>query len=117
MDPEILVVAFCTYLVFLFSTVCHEAAHALAAKLGGDLTAYHGGQVSLNPVPHIRREPFGLGLYPLLTLFLTGGTGIIGFASAPYDPYWAMRNPRKAAWMAMAGPAANYVPIWSRVAT
>lgn len=109
MDPEILVVAFCTYLVFLFSTVCHEAAHALAAKLGGDLTAYHGGQVSLNPVPHIRREPFGLGLYPLVTLFLTGGRGIIGFASAPYDPYWAMRNPRKAAWMAMAGPAANYI--------
>jgi len=109
MDSELLVVAFCTYLVFLFSTVCHEAAHAWAAKLGGDLTAYHGGQVSLNPVPHIQREPFGLGLYPILTLFLTGGTGIIGFASAPYDPYWAMRNPRKAAWMAMAGPAANYV--------
>ena len=109
MDSELLVVAFCTYLVFLFSTVCHEAAHALAAKLGGDLTAYHGGQVSLNPVPHIQREPFGLGLYPILTLFLTGGAGIIGFASAPYDPDWAMRNPRKAAWMAMAGPAANYI--------
>jgi Zn-dependent protease len=108
MDPEILVVAVATYLVFLFSTVCHEAAHALAAKLGGDLTAYHGGQVTLNPVPHMRREPFGLGLYPILTLFLTKGTGIIGFASAPYDPYWAMRNPRGAAWMAMAGPAANY---------
>ena len=109
MDSELLVVAFCTYLVFLFYTVCHEAAHALAAKLGGDLTAYHGGQVSLNPVPHIQREPFGLGLYPILTLFLTGGAGIIGFASAPYDPDWAMRNPRKAAWMAMAGPAANYI--------
>ncbi len=108
MDSELLAIAVVTYIVFLFSTVCHEAAHALAAKLGGDLTAYHGGQVSLNPVPHIRREPFGLGLYPLLTLFLTGGTGIIGFASAPYDPYWAIRNPRKAAWMAMAGPAANY---------
>lgn len=108
MDSELLVVAFLTYLVFLFSTVCHEAAHAAAAKLGGDLTAYHGGQVSLNPIPHMRREPFGLGLYPLLTLLLTSGTGIIGFASAPYDPYWAMRNPRKAAWMAMAGPAANY---------
>lgn len=108
MDSELLVVALCTYLVFLFSTVCHEAAHALAAKLGGDLTAYHGGQVSLNPVPHMRREPLGLGLYPLITLFLTKGTGIIGFASAPYDPYWAMRNPRRAAWMAMAGPAANY---------
>jgi Zn-dependent protease len=109
MDSELLVIALCTYIVFLFSTVCHEAAHAWAAKLGGDLTAYHGGQVSLNPVPHMRREPFGLGLYPILTLILTNGTGIIGFASAPYDPYWAMRNPRRAAWMAMAGPAANFV--------
>ena len=25
--------------------------------IGGDLTAYHGGQVSLDPRPHIRREP------------------------------------------------------------
>lgn len=108
MDSEVLVFAFCLYLVFLFSTVCHEASHALAAKLGGDLTAYHGGQVTLNPMPHIQREPMGLVLYPLLTLLMSGGTGIIGFASAPFDPYWAMRYPRKAAWMAMAGPAANF---------
>src|SRR5271169_5242120 len=27
------------YIVFLFSTTCHEAAHALVAKLGGDTTA------------------------------------------------------------------------------
>ena len=26
------------YVVFLFSLTCHEAAHAFAAKLGGDLT-------------------------------------------------------------------------------
>jgi len=36
------------YLVFLFSTVCHEAAHALAAKWGGDPTAFLGGQVTLS---------------------------------------------------------------------
>jgi Zn-dependent protease len=33
---------------------------------------------------------------------------VIGFASAPFDPYWAMRNPKRAAWMALAGPAANF---------
>jgi len=31
------------YVVFLFSTTLHEAAHAWAAQKGGDLTAYHGG--------------------------------------------------------------------------
>ncbi|MGH9147912.1 MAG: hypothetical protein ACRD1Q_14470, partial [Vicinamibacterales bacterium] len=37
------------YMAFLLSATAHEAAHAWAAKLGGDLTAYHGGQVSLDP--------------------------------------------------------------------
>jgi Zn-dependent protease len=97
------------YFVFLFSTTCHEAAHAWAAKLGGDLTAFHGGQVSLSPVPHIRREPFGMVLVPLLSL-LTGG-GMIGWASAPYDPYWRMRHPRRAALMSLAGPAANFTLV------
>ena len=41
------------YLVFLFSTVLHEAAHAWVALRGGDPTAYHGGQVSLDPRPNI----------------------------------------------------------------
>jgi hypothetical protein len=60
MTPEFLIQGFAWYVVLLFSTTCHEAAHALAAKLGGDLTAFHGGQVSLDPVPHVRREPFGM---------------------------------------------------------
>ena len=110
MDNQVIGIALFAYVAFLFSTVCHEAAHALAAKLGGDLTAYHAGQVSLSPVPHIRREPFGLGLLPLITLFTSiqgGGLGVIGFASAPFDPYWAMRHPTRAAWMAIAGPGAN----------
>jgi Zn-dependent protease len=93
------------YVVFLFSTTLHEAAHAWAAKLGGDLTAYHGGQVSLDPMPHIRREPFGMVLLPLLTAVTMGFP--IGFASAPYDPAWAQRYPKRSAWMALAGPAAN----------
>lgn len=97
------------YLVFLVSTTGHEAAHAWAAKRGGDLTAYHGGQVSLNPVPHIRREPFGMLLLPLVSVVLSGWP--FGYASAPYDRRWAERYPRRAAWMALAGPAANLLLV------
>ena len=52
------------YVVFLFSITVHEAAHAWAAMRGGDLTAYHGGQVSIDPIPHIRREPIGTVVLP-----------------------------------------------------
>jgi Zn-dependent protease len=97
--------AFVYYVVFLFSTTLHEAGHAWAAKLGGDLTAYHGGQVSLDPRPHIAREPFGMVVLPLLTVLISGWP--MGFASAPFDPHWAMRHPKRAGWMALAGPGAN----------
>ncbi len=93
------------YVVFLFSTTLHEAAHAWAAMRGGDPTAYHGGQVSLDPRAHIRREPFGMVVLPLISVVLSGWP--FGFASAPYDPRWAMRYPKRAAWMALAGPAGN----------
>lgn len=93
------------YAVFLVSTTLHEAAHAWAAMRGGDLTAYHGGQVTLDPLPHIRREPFGMVVLPLLTALTTGWP--FGFASAPYDRDWAWRHPKRAALMSLAGPAAN----------
>ena len=93
------------YFVFLYSTVLHEAGHAWAAHRLGDDTAYRGGQVSLDPIPHIRREPFGMVLVPLISYFLRGW--MIGWASAPYDPGWAQRHPRRAGWMAMAGPGAD----------
>jgi Zn-dependent protease len=94
------------FVAFLFSTTVHEAAHAWAALLGGDRTAYLGGQVSLSPLPHIRREPIGMLVVPLLTAFTQGWA--MGWASAPYDPLWADRYPRRAAWMAAAGPAGNF---------
>jgi len=106
LTPEMLVNGFIWYVAFLFSTTCHEASHALVAKRGGDETAALGGQVSLNPWPHIRREPFGMVLIPLLAFFVSGS--MIGWASAPFDPLWERRHPRRAAWMALAGPAANF---------
>jgi Zn-dependent protease len=103
---EFLLYGFIWYVAFLFSTTCHEAAHALVAKLGGDETAAQGGQVSLNPIPHIMREPFGMVLIPLLSYFISHS--MIGWASAPFDPLWERRHPRRSGWMALAGPAANF---------
>src|SRR5260370_41904738 len=105
LKPELIALGFSWYVAFLFSTTCHEAAHALAAKIGGDDTAFAGGQVSLNPVPHIQREPWGMVVIPILSLIMTGN--LFGWASAPYDPLWERRHPRRAAWMALAGPATN----------
>jgi Zn-dependent protease len=94
------------YIVFLFSTTCHEAAHALVAKMGGDLTAAEGGQATLNPIPHIRRSPFGMVVVPIVSFALGGW--MIGWANAPFDPNWQRQYPRRSAWMALAGPAANF---------
>jgi Zn-dependent protease len=93
------------FLAFLFSTTVHEAMHALVAWKGGDPTAYHGGQVWLAPLRHFKREPVGMLVVPFLTALTQGWA--MGWASAPYDPEWALRYPRRAAVMAAAGPAGN----------
>jgi Zn-dependent protease len=104
--PEFLFLGLVWFFVFLFSTTCHEGAHALVAKLGGDPTAFEGGQVTLSPIPHIQREPFGMVVVPLVSYFLSGW--MMGWASAPLDPYWARRHPHRAALVSLAGPAANF---------
>jgi len=109
MSTEFVAIGILWYVVFLLSTTAHEASHALVAKMGGDLTAFHRGQVSLNPIPHIRREPFGMVLLPILS-YASGGW-MMGWASAPYDPLWQLKHPRRAAWMSLAGPAANFALV------
>jgi Zn-dependent protease len=96
------------YFVLLISLVVHEAAHAVTALLGGDRTAYIGGQVTLNPVPHMQREPFGTIVLPLLMLFYNGGF-CMGYAHTPIDAGWASRYPKRAAIMSAAGPLSNFL--------
>lgn len=106
MNSTQLAFGFLEYVVFLLSTTCHEASHALVAKWGGDMTAFEGGQVSLNPIPHLRREVFGMVILPLIGIL--SGTGLIGYASAPYNPAWAVQHPKRSGLMSLAGPAANF---------
>ena len=110
MSPDFIAIGMIWYIVFLFSTTCHEGAHSLVARIGGDPTAFHGGQASLNPIPHIRRAPFGMVVVPIVTYILPPHW-MFGWASAPYDPNWQRQFPRRAAWMALAGPAANFTLV------
>src|ERR1700680_2696364 len=109
MTSQFLILGLIWYIVFLFSTTCHEGAHSLVAHLGGDSTAFLSGQVTLNPLPHIRREPVGMVAVPILSYIFAHW--MMGWASAPYDPAWQQRYPRRAAWMALAGPAANFTLV------
>lgn len=93
------------YVVFVFSIVCHEAAHAFVGYYFGDTTAHRHGLVTLNPVPHIQRSPIGMVVVPLLSFIANGW--MIGWASTPYDPYWQQAYPKQAALMGLAGPATN----------
>ena len=95
------------FVAFIFSTSLHEAAHAWVGLRLGDPTAARGGQVSLNPLPHIRREPMGMIVVPLLSIIANHGSWMIGWASAPYDPIWAQQFPKRSALMSLAGPGAN----------
>ena len=95
------------YLVFLFSVTFHEYAHARAAALLGDRTAYFGGFLTLDPLPHLRRSPFGLILIPIITYFQLGW--MMGWASVPYDPIWGKRQPFGKAIMSAAGPISNFL--------
>ncbi len=114
MKPDELALRVVLYVAFIFSATFHEAAHAWAAKRGGDLTAYRGGQVTLDPRPHLQREPFGMVVIPIISLLVSGFP--LGFASAPYDPHWARRHPHRAAWMALAGPGANFALLLTAAA-
>lgn len=98
------------YLVFLFSTIFHEFSHAFSAMKMGDLTAYENGQVSLNPVPHIKREPIGIVVVPIIS-FILGGW-MLGWASTPYNYEWAYTHPKKSAAMSAAGPISNFILLF-----
>ena len=90
----------------IFAITLHEAAHGYVARMFGDNTAYVLGRVSLNPARHI--DPLGTIIFPTLTL-LIGGM-LFGWAKPVPVNQGELREPRKhMIWVALAGPAANFV--------
>jgi len=91
--------------VFFFSLVIHESAHAWMAYRCGDDTAKYAGRITLNPLPHI--DPVGTIIFPLL-LVLSRSPFVIGWAKpVPIDPR-NFNNPRRDLVRVGAfGPASN----------
>jgi Zn-dependent protease len=90
----------------LFAITLHEAAHAYAAKYFGDNTAYAAGRMSLNPINHI--DLFGTIIIPVLLYLSTGFA--FGYAKPVPIDFSRLRNPKRdMAWVALAGPGANFV--------
>jgi Zn-dependent protease len=92
----------------LFAITLHEAAHAYAAKYFGDPTAYLAGRMSLNPVKHI--DILGTIVIPVGLFIATQGAFLFGYAKPVPVDFGRLRNPKKQmAWVALAGPASNFV--------
>ncbi len=92
----------------IFAITLHEAAHAYAARYFGDSTAYLQGRMSLNPIKHI--DPFGTLIIPVILYIATSGTFLFGYAKPVPIDFGNLRKPKRdMAWVALAGPGANFV--------
>ena len=92
----------------LFAITTHEAAHGYAARHFGDNTAAMMGRITLNPIKHI--DPIGTILMPLLLYFATSGAFLFGYAKPVPVRFDHLRHPKRdMIWVALAGPASNFV--------
>ena len=92
----------------LFAITVHESAHGYAARHFGDNPATMMGRVTLNPFKHI--DPIGTVLMPLLLYFATSGAFLFGYAKPVPVNFHNLRNPKRdMIWVALAGPASNFV--------
>ncbi len=93
----------------LFSIVIHEVSHGWVASKLGDQTAKVMGRLTLNPIHHI--DILGTIVIPLIGI-IAGGF-VFGWAKpVPVNPYnfYQHINVRKGMmWVALAGPASNFI--------
>lgn len=93
--------------VLIMSAVIHEISHGYAAKSLGDPTAELAGRLTLNPVKHL--DPFMSVILPLLFIVFQSPVILGGAKPVPYNPYNLRGGKWGPAWVAFAGPLANFV--------
>lgn len=94
-------------LVIALAIVVHEVAHGWVAYKLGDPTAKDLGRLTLNPMKHV--SLFGSIILPLF-LYLAKSPVLFAYAKpVPINPHYFKKPFRDMAWVAMAGPASNFL--------
>lgn len=90
----------------IFAITIHEVAHGWMALKLGDRTAQMLGRLTLNPIKHI--DPLGTIIVP--GLLLTLGGFVFGWAKPVPVSFQNLNKPKSdMAWVAFAGPFANFL--------
>lgn len=90
----------------IFAITVHEVAHGWMAMKLGDRTAEMLGRLTLNPVKHV--DPIGTIVVP--GLLLTLGGFVFGWAKPVPVSFQNLNSPKRdMAWVAFAGPFANFL--------
>jgi Zn-dependent protease len=96
------------FIVIIPSAIIHEYAHGWMADQLGDPTAKLKGRLSLDPRVHI--DPWGTLAMPLLLFFVSGGRFLFAYAKpVPINPYNLDDQRWGSMWVALAGPASNFI--------
>lgn len=96
------------FVVIIPSAILHEYAHGWMADQMGDPTARYAGRLSLDPRRHV--DVWGTLFMPLLLFFITNGRFLFAYAKpVPYNPFNLKDQRWGPVWVAMAGPASNFL--------
>ena len=88
----------------LLALTFHEVAHGWMAEKLGDKTARMLGRLNLNPIVHL--DLMGTLAF---VISMVGGVGFGWAKPVPVDPRNFRRPRRGMMWVALAGPAANFI--------
>jgi Zn-dependent protease len=96
---------FAQAIIFVFSLVVHEIAHARTAYYLGDPTAKNMGRLSINPLKHLSL----IGTLLPITLYMLH-MPMFGFAKpVPYNPEYFEKPKLDMILVGIAGPIANFL--------